>query len=92
MAYSKDERETHFWYDEIRGDWDVYSNQTSMITKLKKFRDLEGVTINSEEYEDGRLICVDYTLPAKCVGLRSPRKSTPRKEPEGGWFGRGTTD
>lgn len=69
MAYASDEQEININKVRTDGEFNIYTNDSTWLTKLLKIA--EPI---DPEYEDGRIISAKFKLNANQVTLRKPTK------------------
>jgi hypothetical protein len=74
MAYDIEERETIIRTDELMGYWIIDTKQRTMITKIKKVKDV--VILAEESTENGTIISGQYKVPLKSVRFSNPKSYT----------------
>ena len=77
MGYTKEERETHIWINEI--DNEYYCIETNMFSYINKYNKLWYEIIKSLE-EDGKIIDATYKVPKFAISFRKPVKRTVTEE------------
>ena len=70
-SYCKEERETHFWHDEIDDHWECETSERKWNTKLQK----AGWTLKEEgRNADGNWVYSIYEAPPFALSVRSATK------------------
>ena len=77
MGYTKEERETHIWIDDV--DNDFYYIETSMFSYINKFNKL-GYEVVDKEIENDKVIRATYKVPKFVISFRKPVKRTVTEE------------
>lgn len=71
IKYSKEERETHLWYDPERKLWTMESNISKHFNKAVK----QGWNIEKKFIDDDGIVSsMLLTAPERGIGIRSPEK------------------
>jgi hypothetical protein len=68
--YEKAEQETVITTDEIENEWNIFTRQSRVMTKLKN----KGIEPYKIIISDNRTISAEYKLPYSLLGFRNPTK------------------
>jgi hypothetical protein len=80
MSYTKEERETIITTDDCMENWNIYTRQRKVMTKLLKLP--EFVKKRTEYNEKKVMIELEGTIPFKCVSFRKLRILSEEKKKE----------